>query len=91
MLVSGNNPHPTIRHKSILILLLCCHFPVSFSPCVFTFILSFIPAHSNGNASSIYDDISRQPRGPEPAVAEGRVIDLGASWCGCGLTEVRVD
>ena len=30
------------------------------------------------------------PRGPKPAVAEGH-IDLGSRWCGCGLTEVRVD
>ena len=29
------------------------------------------------------------PRGPELAVAEAP-IDLGDSWCGCGLAEVRV-
>ena len=31
------------------------------------------------------------PRGPEPAVAEGHIDLLGSSWCGCGLTQVRVD
>ena len=30
------------------------------------------------------------PCGPKPAVAEAH-IDLGANWCGCELTEVRVD
>ena len=29
-------------------------------------------------------------RSRKPAVVEAH-IDLGASWCGCGLTEVRVD